>query len=220
MRNKAFYLLLSLILVLTAACSKDSAESPDPHKNDLSKGEIEQQLQDACGNNAEDINSLVSTLKTNENVEEVFPSADNMQVIVKYKGEDHYSVFPVHQPIDPFDETVSNSSALPSSVIHRMPSKIDYSDKTTGNGKVAVFNYFSNNHYGDDRLGSRTTQNMLIDYMCQELNQNDYGVEYYGYEKMTLDNLLKIKNSKADYKAVVIISHGFADNGNGMELYC
>ncbi len=214
MKTNLFYLFAAIIFAISVSCSEDDYEvKTDSTKwTELNRSEIENELQDICGDNNANIQSIVSGLKNNVNVEEVFTAPDKMQVITKFYDDDSYSVFPIHQPIDPFNESEGNSNEV-QSVPRRKVVSLKSAFKTSGSkGKVAVFNYFSNNQYGNDKLGTRATQNQMLYYMCWELNQNDYGVEYYGYEDMTIDNILKVKSNKSKYKAVIIISHGFSDN--------
>lgn len=219
MKKCISYFVLLLIL-FSISCSKDHEDYQEVVPNDMTQREIEHMLQDNTGNDAANINSMISSLKSNENVDKVFASADNMQVIIKFKNEDCYSVYPIHLPADPFEDTnlsASRESTEPGQSTRASSLKYDYKE-TGSNGVVAVFDYFSNSHYGNDKWGSRTTQNMLLDYMCRELNSHDYGVEFYGYDDMTLKTLLSVKNNASKYKAVVIISHGFSEGNQSYFL--
>ena len=186
----------------------------------VSVSEIEKNLQESCNNDDCDIDALVSVLNTNEIVKQTYSSVDSLSLIVRYKEDDVISVYPFHIPIDPFAETndgMSQKAIVPTKQIRAYAPQYNY--KETGNkGVVAVFNYFSNSYYGDDDYGSRTTQNMLLDYMCRELNHNDYGVEFYGYEEMTLSALKHVLNNASTYKAVVVISHGFSEDNQSFFL--
>ena len=211
MKKCAYFLMASFLFLSSCSTGNDGEDSESPNNgwSTLSKDEIEQKLKDNSGKDNADVDAIVSSLESNENVDEVYATADNMQVVVKTKTDDSYAVYPIHLPKDIFNESTDTRAGQSS---RYKDSRFNYDYQTTGaNGIVAVFNYFSNSYYGNDNYGSRVTQNLLLDHMCRELNYNDYGVEFYGYEQMTLKNLLKVKANKTKYKAVIIISHGFAD---------
>lgn len=182
---------------------------------DASVNEIERHLRATCGDETIDVTAIVDSLKNNKNVEEVFVTPDQNQIIIQFKGDDYRTVYPIHDEIDPFaeEDTIDEPSA--SSIHHARQAPRRYR-QTGSRGKVAVFNYFSKmkSDEAGDMLTARTTQNRMIDYLCQDLNDHDYGVEYYPYEEVTLDNLKKVRNNASAYTAVIIMSHGFSDGNN------
>ena len=182
---------------------------------DASVNEIERYLRATCGDETVDITAVVDTLKTNKNVEEAFVTPDQNKIIIQFKGDEYRTVYPIHDEVDPFaeEDTVAEYSA--STMLNARQAPRHYR-QTGSRGKVAVFNYFSNMSSVDagDMLGSRITQNKMIEYLCQDLNDHDYGVEYYPYEEVTLDNIKKVRDNAPAYKAVIIMSHGFSDGNN------
>ncbi len=181
---------------------------------DASVNEIERYLRATCGDETVDITAVVDTLKTNKNVEEAFVTPDQNKIIIQFKGDEYRTVYPIHDEVDPFaeEDTVAEPSA--STMFNARQAPRHY--RPTGSrGKVAVFNYFSKmKSDAGDMLTGRTTQNRMIDYLCQDLNDHDYGVEYYPYEEVTLDNLKKVRDNASSYTAVIIMSHGFSDGNN------
>ena len=214
-----FMLCSSFIL---SSCSDEVNEPQNTGWENFSADVLEKKLQDACGNETIDVNSLVTSVKANKNVEDAFATADKMQIAVRLKGEDIYSVFPIHQVEDIFEEDVdtqsngqtyaTNSVDNHSSSSNTMPTMLKGSGLA---GKVAIFNYFSGVEIGaTDKLGTRYTQNRMVEFMANELLRNDYEVEYYIHENMTLENIKNVLDNKDQYKAVIIMSHGFSDGSN------
>ncbi|MBQ3324036.1 MAG: hypothetical protein IJG81_04250 [Muribaculaceae bacterium] len=218
-----FMLCSSFIL---SSCSDEVNEPQNTGWQDYTADVLEQKLKEACGNESVDVNSLVTSLKVNNNVEDAFATADKMQVAVKQKGEDMYTIYPIHMPEDPFaydENQVDSQDAInheDNNVINVSESNMSKANspriinKAGSAGKVAIFNYFSHIQLGDDAMSSRTTQNQMINFMINELDKHDFEIEYYGYDKMTLDNLEHVIGNQTLYKAVVIISHGFSDGKN------
>ncbi len=214
-----FMLCSSFIL---SSCSDEENEPQNTGWENFSADVLEKKLQDACGNETIDVNSLVTSVKANKNVEDAFATADKLQIAVRLKGEDIYSVFPIHQVEDIFEEDVdtqsngqtyaTNSVVNHSSSSNTMPTMLKGSGLA---GKVAIFNYFSGVEIGaTDKLGTRYTQNRMVEFMANELLRNDYEVEYYIHENMTLENIKNVLDNKDQYKAVIIMSHGFSDGSN------
>ena len=172
------------------------------HLASANSSDVTEMLEQISGTNQADADALAVTLENNDNVEESFSSDDGQSLFVQFKDDDVCSVYPMKHLYDPFeDETDDYGSYAKYNAQMRMKSAPQYRE-TGSRGKVAVFNYFSNQY-------TRNTQNRMLEYMMWDLNNHDYGVEYYPYEKMTLDNLLAVYNSSAKYTAVVIITHGF-----------
>ena len=228
-RVKQSICLLLFMLCSSFILSSCSDEVNEPQNNgwqDYTADIMEQKLKEACGNESVDVNSLVTSLKVNKNVEDAFATADKMQVAVKLKGEDMYTIYPIHMPEDPFaydENQVDSQDAInheDNNVINVSESNMSKANspriinKAGSAGKVAIFNYFSHIQLGDDAMSSRTTQNQMINFMINELDKHDFEIEYYGYDKMTLDNLEHVIGNQTLYKAVVIISHGFSDGKN------
>lgn len=183
--------------------------------SDASVNEIERHLRASCGDETVDITAVVDSLNTNENVEDAFVTPDENQIIIQFKGDEYRTVYPIHDEFNPFaeEDTVVEPSASTKFNARQAPPRYT----TTGSrGKVAVFNYFSkmSSDEAGDMLTGRTTQNRMIDYLCRDLNAHEYGVEYYPYEQVTLDNLKKVLNNASSYTAVIIMSHGFSDGKN------
>ena len=170
---------------------------------DASVSDIESNLQNSCGEDGTiNVNFLASVIETNDNVEETYASNDSLTLIVKYKDSNTYSVYPINRLKDPFDESDDVEEEEASSPRKTVMVSSQY--RTTGsNGKVAVFNYFS-------KQWTRRTQNRMLEYMMQDLNEHDFGVEYYPYDDMTVKNIRYVINHSEDYKAVIVISHGFS----------
>lgn len=149
------------------------------------------------------IDEIIQSLKTNVNIDEVIKD-HSKNILVLEKGDSVYTVFPTVDYEDPFndDENENLSRAIASRT----------SWKETGKyGKVAVFNYFSG-------MSERKGQNNMVEDLMSLLNEHDYGVEYYDYDHFTKENLDKVINdSKYNnaYKAVLIFSHGFVNDGEG-----
>lgn len=149
------------------------------------------------------IDEIIQSLKTNVNIDEVIKD-HSKNILVLEKGDSVYTVFPTVDYEDPFndDENENLSRAIASRT----------SWKETGKyGKVAVFNYFSG-------MSERKGQNGMVEDLMSLLNEHDYGVEYYDYDHFTKENLDKVINdSKYNnaYKAVLIFSHGFVNDGEG-----
>lgn len=164
-------------------------------------------LEGISGNNQADAEAVAAMLKENTNVEDAQSSSDGLSLIVKYKDTDVYSVYPVKQLKDPFGDETDEPSYSRS----RAPSrKVSSQFRTTGSrGKVAVFNYFSN------QTMTHKTQNKILEYMMYDLNNHDFGVEYYPYEEFTVDNLRRVIASSVynpAYTAVIIMTHGFSND--------
>lgn len=214
-----FMLCSSFIL---SSCSDEVNEPQNTGWQDYTADVLEQKLKEACGNESVDVNSLVTSLKVNKNVEDAFATADKMQVAVKLKGEDTYSVYPIHLVEDLFDDDIDpqsdSQSYATSNVDNHQSSSNTPPPVLKGSGaagKVAIFNYFSDVEIGTtDKLGTRYTQNRMVEFMANELNRNDYSVEYYVHNNMTLENIKKVLDNKSQYKAVIIMSHGFSDGSN------
>jgi len=166
-------------------------------------------LEEISGNNNADAAALSSMLEDNQDVEEVHPSEDGQTLIVKFKDTDCYSVYPVNLLKDPFEEDIYNTSHTNSYAVSSKNS-IEFI-KTGSNGKVAVFNYFSNHM-------TRKTQNEMLKFMMNDLNNHGYGVEYYPYEKMNVANLKNVIDNSTDYMAIIIISHGFSSENRDNKL--
>lgn len=224
-RLKQSICLLLFMLCSSFILSSCSDEVNEPQNNgwqDYTADIMEQKLKEACGNESVDVNSLVTSLKVNKNVEDAFATADKMQVAVKLKGEDTYSVYPIHLVEDLFDDDVDpqsdSQSYATSNVDNHQSSSNTPPPVLKGSGaagKVAIFNYFSDVEIGTtDKLGTRYTQNRMVEFMANELNRNDYSVEYYVHNNMTLENIKKVLDNKSQYKAVIIMSHGFSDGSN------
>lgn len=216
------YLITLFLGFLLNACSDGVNEPQNTGWQDYTADIMEQKLKEACGNESVDVNSLVTSVKANKNVEDAFATADKLQIAVRLKGEDIYSVFPIHQVEDIFEEDVdtqsngqtyaTNSVDNHSSSSNTMPTMLKGSGLA---GKVAIFNYFSGVEIGTtDKLGTRYTQNRMVEFMANELLRNDYDVEYYIHENMTLENIKNVLDNKDQYKAVIIMSHGFSDGSN------
>lgn len=170
--------------------------------------EVTTMLEQISGSNQADAEAVAAMLTENENVEEAQSSSDCQSLIVKFKDENVVSVYPVNIPTDPFYEEdaydlareIGTQKNLSKAKEHRSSGK---------NGKVAVFNYFSN-------YLTRKTQNKMLEYMMLDLKNHDYKVEYYPYELMTIEKLRNVINAsksyESDYVAVIVISHGYAEN--------
>lgn len=200
-----FMLCSSFIL---SSCSDEVNEPQNTGWENFSADVLEKKLQDACGNETIDVNSLVTSVKANKNVEDAFATADKLQIAVRLKGEDIYSVFPIHQVEDIFEEDVdtqsngqtyaTNSVDNHSSSSNTMPTMLKGSGLA---GKVAIFNYFSGVEIGaTDKLGTRYTQNRMVEFMANELLRNDYDVEYYIHENMTLENIKNVLDNKTSIR--------------------
>ena len=163
--------------------------------------DVTEMLEQISGKIQADAGAVAAMLKKNENVEDASSSADGQSLIVKYKDTDVYSVYPLTLLQDPFDDDTSESSQVRSYASVRKASS-QFSTRGS-NGKVAVFNYFSNQI-------TRKTQNKMLEYMMYDLNNHGYGVEYYPYEDMTVANVKKVIATSSDYTAVIVMSHGFA----------
>jgi len=216
---------LQLVLfsgILFSSCSDEVKEPQNTGWDNFSADVIEKKLQEACGNESVDVNSLVTSVKANKNVEDAFATADKMQIAVRLKGEGTYSVFPIHQVEDLFEEDVNTQSDGQTYDTNSVDSHSSSSNtlatmlKGSGSaGKVAIFNYFSGVEIGTtDKLGTRYTQNRMVEFMANELLCNDYDVEYYMHENMTLENIKNVLDNRNQYKAVIIMSHGFSDGSN------
>jgi len=202
--------LLLLHAMVFVSCSKDYGDidpnNPYAYLADATTEEVENKLQELCGNENADINQLISTLKSNNNIDDAYASDDGQSLIMKYKDDNFYTVYPVNMIGDPFEENYETNGKQRILTQTTNERKDTPSFRNTGSrGVVAVFNYFSNQD-------TRTTQNKILEYMMQDLNEHDYGVEYYPYEKMTIKNFENVKNNSTNYRAVIIISHGFSDS--------
>lgn len=162
-----------------------------------SAGDITKFLENISGVGNADAETLANTLKDNENIHKSISSEDGQSLFVKFKDDNTISVYPVNLIKDPFDEE-DNNARTRSMFTRSTPTY----KKTGSKGKVAVFNYFSNQM-------TRKTQNKMLEYMMQDLNDHDFGVEYYPYQDMTISNVRKVKINSKDYKAIIIITHGF-----------
>ena len=163
--------------------------------------EVTEILEQISGTNQADADALAVTLENNENVEESFSSDDGQSLFVQFKDDDVCTVYPMKQLYDPFEDETDDYSSFAKYNSLKGKKAAPHYRGTGSRGKVAVFNYFSNQY-------TRNTQNRMLEYMMQDLNDHDFGVEYYPYEDMTLDNLLAVYNASKNYTAVVIISHG------------
>ena len=159
-------------------------------------------------NNKVDAQAIAAVLKNNTAIEDAFSTDDNQSLIVKFRDNDTITAYPVNLFLDPFyeEEEGENLANVSSDPMKRMMDARSQVRSGTRK-KVAVFNYFSNQI-------TRTTQNKMLEYMMIDLYYHGYDYEYYPYEKMTIANLRKVKNSSSDYIAVVIMSHGFVDGNN------
>lgn len=165
--------------------------------------DVKTMLEQISGDNQADAESVATMLTMNKNVDEASSSSDGQSLIVKYKDEDVYSVYPVNILKDPFDGDADMNYSP--SISQASSRRVSSDFRTTGSrGKVAVFNYFSNDNW------NRKTQNKMLEYMMYDLNNHSYGVEYYPYEEMTVANLKHVIASSLDYTAVIVISHGFS----------
>ena len=163
-------------------------------------------LEQISGSNQADAEAIAGMLTENANVEEALSSSDGQSLIIKYKDTDVYSVYPISLLQDPFDDDANEASQARSYASNRTASA---QFRTTGTkGKVAVFNYFSN------QVMTRKTQNKMLEYMMYDLNNHGYGVEYYPYEEMTVANIKNVIAYSSDYTAVIIMSHGFSTNNH------
>ena len=159
-------------------------------------------LEQISGSNQADAEAIAGMLTENANVEEALSSSDGQSLIIKYKDTDVYSVYPISLLQDPFDDDANEASQARSYASNRTASA---QFRTTGTkGKVAVFNYFSN------QVMTRKTQNKMLEYMMYDLNNHGYGVEYYPYEEMTVANIKNVIAYSSDYIAVIVMSHGFS----------
>ena len=177
--------------------------------NTLATGSVDDvttMLEQISGSKNADAETVATILTNNENIDEASSSSDGQSLIVKYKNEDVYSVYPINPLKDPFEEEETNatrSTSNPNALSRNVSSKFN----TTGSrGKVAVFNYFSNDNW------SRNTQNKMLEYMMYDLNDHGYGVEYYPYEEMTVANVKHVISVSSIYTAVIVISHGFSND--------
>ena len=197
------YLFFMFLIMETFSCSKNDDDSEKEVGSIVwataSAEEVESELKKTCERGDGDAGSLASDLSKNSNVVVAKASGDGQSLIVKMKGDDCYTVYSVSQEQDPFEaENGTRGSVEQTRGTNQF--------KTTGSrGKVAVFNYFS-------YLSSRKVQNRTLEYMMQDLNDHDYGVEYYPYEEMTIKNLRNVILNSKNYKAILVFSHGFADS--------
>lgn len=204
-------LLLPLLIIVLGSCTDDNKKDEKVPEDTsfswktASTSEVEKKLKEACKSQNSDLNSLVSSVRTNENVADAFASNDKQSLIVKFKGEEIYTAYPVKVIGDPFaGADAQEASAAP----YHAPRKASSKYKKTGSrGVVAVFNYFS-------YLTNRKAQNQILEYMMQDLNDHNYGVEYYPYEEMTYNNIRNVKQNSENYVAVIVMSHGVSDGKN------
>ena len=169
--------------------------------------DVTEMLENLSGINQADPQAIATVLEKNDNVDFSCPSYDNQSLIVKYKDDNAVSVYPLNIINDPFDVETEDIKPLKRFNMVREAIKAPQYRETGTRGKVAVFNYFSNQL-------TRKTQNKMLEFMMQDLNDHDYGVEYYPYEKMTVKNLKHVIDYSSNYTAVIVISHGFAYEEN------
>ena len=205
MRKNSVLFLLFVGILLYCGCTIENPGGPDNGSEfnwrNATSVELEDSLKLACKENKGDITAIVAELKKNKNVQSASPSADNTSVIVKFKDSEDYSVYPIHKIADPFDEEDAYEEGA-YSLDSFQANSFESSTKAASKNKIAVFNYFSNNL-------NRRTQNEMLKYMMNDVSAHGFPVEYYPYEKMTISNIWKVMDNDSEYKAVVIISHGF-----------
>lgn len=144
-----------------------------------------------------DVDAVMKALESNPNVD-YSSSSEEESVVVKVAGDSLYTVYIVNPSEQPFGD--SPQSSVVQSYRHTTRATPFY-ESTGRNGKIAVFNYFTG-------LSSYDGQNKIIEGLMSMFNQHDYGVEYYPYELFTQENLLKVIDNSAHYKAIIVMSHG------------
>jgi len=206
------FLWLTAAVLLLTACSSDNAEEQSPQQpndngtkenlwKDLTEQQVYESLEEVASWGTQGFDDIVSDLSSNKNVEAVWNDAD-VNLVVKMKGSDVISIYPMKVPADPFSGYAASARQLVS-----MTPAQSTATRATGGRKVAIFNYFSG-------MGAYSGQNSIMEWMRIDLT-NTYGsngVEYYAYgtgsDGFTKSNLERVIENSADYDAVIIMSHG------------
>lgn len=198
-------LCLSSILILSSCGKKD--DNPDnPSLEGLAKEEkpLEAiQKMDLQGQDIAKTEEQAKQLQLNPNIEKAIVSPDG-SLLVKEKGNKVMSVFPTVSTLS-FEDYKTTPSHSPSGrLAQRFTSR-------GANGKVAIFNYFSN-------ISGREGQNKIVDDMVAMFEKHNYSVDYYPYEYFTSENIKNVVAASENYAAVIVMSHGFIANANGRQI--
>ena len=198
-------LCLSSILILSSCGKKD--DNPDNSSLEgLAKEEkpLEAiQKMDLQGQDIAKTEEQAKQLQLNPNIEKAIVSPDG-SLLVKEKGNKVMSVFPTVSTLS-FEDYKTTPSHSPSGrLAQRFTSR-------GANGKVAIFNYFSN-------ISGREGQNKIVDDMVAMFEKHNYSVDYYPYEYFTSENIKNVVAASENYAAVIVMSHGFIANANGRQI--
>ncbi|MCR5643253.1 MAG: leucine-rich repeat domain-containing protein [Prevotella sp.] len=171
-----------------------------------SNEDITKMLEDLCGTDEADANAVAAALQNNPNIVEAF-SPDGGNVVVRLKDNGAYVVYPMYSLRELFSEDVSSVNL---SRLLSMSVQMKKAESQGKNGTIAIFNYFD----GFDEWYKN--QNAIIYALRDLFKIHGYDVEYYGDGSNGLffseNNLRQVVRRSADYKAIIIMSHGAGDH--------
>lgn len=175
--------------------------------NTLSTGatdEVMHVLEKLSGTDNADATVVATSLLSNPNVKEAY-SMNNNHVIVKMKDDNSYISCPFYNLESVFSEgeDVEVIENLANNVRQKKSKKAgEY------NGKIALFNFFEGGPYH--------SQIRYTNLITSIFENNFYTVENYGqgYDNngiptFTISNLESVISRSSEYKAIIIMSHGY-----------
>lgn len=180
--------------------------------------DVTKMLEELSGTDLADAEAIAAALRSNPNVEESF-TEDGGNVIMKKKGSDTYVVYPLYE-----DEPLFSGADIPDSESGLAKSHKAKRGRALGDvyrGKIAIFNHFQG-------MSSYKIQNNIARDIEKKFTTQGYDVEYYGNNNdpahahssnvaydhfFDHQNMSEVIRNSADYKAIIIFSHGFEKNG-------
>lgn len=193
------YRLLSFLLILslwTTSCSKENIETIEPGQwAQMSKQDIEKKIPELKDLTPSELEQVVSKLNQNPNVASAFMAGERTFAI-QMKGETQVGVVLTSELPNyfPSDKEVNTP--------HAVQTRSSSFSRVGSNGKIAVFNLFSN-------VAARKSQNALLEALMSNFSDHGYGVEYYPYEEFSTENLSSVVRRADEYRVVIVMSDGF-----------